>query len=101
MTKMEWIRFRNRFSKNPTDENRLAFTRERKFCLSLPRKDNRQYFAKLNEKNITDTRSFWQILNSLCNIFLYDLFLEDENNCYADYAGDTTPYFVGSTIAEV
>ena len=53
MTIIEWIRFRNRFLKNPTDENRLAFTRERKFCLSLPRKDNKQYFAKLNEKNIT------------------------------------------------
>ena len=34
------------------------------------------------------------------NIFLCDLFLEDENNYFANYADDTTPYLVGSTTAE-
>ena len=33
----------------------------------------------------------------LFNIFLCDLFLEDENNYFANYADDTIPYFVGST----
>ena len=28
------------------------------------------------------------------------VFLEDENNYFANYADDTTPYFVGSTTAE-
>ena len=37
----------------------------------------------------------------LFNIFLCDLFLEDENNYFANYAGDTTPYYFGSTTAEV
>ena len=32
----------------------------------------------------------------LFNIFLCDLFLEDENNYVESYAYDTTPYFVGS-----
>ena len=36
----------------------------------------------------------------LFNIFLCDLFLEDENNYFANYA-DTTPYSVGSTKTEV
>ena len=35
------------------------------------------------------------------NILLCDLFLQDENNYFANYADDTTPYFVGSTTAEV
>ena len=30
----------------------------------------------------------------LVNIFLYDLFLEDENNYFVNYAHDTTPYSV-------
>ena len=34
----------------------------------------------------------------LFNIFLCDLFHEDENNYFANYNDDTTPYFVGSTI---
>ena len=35
------------------------------------------------------------------NIFLCDLFLEDENNYFANYADDTTPYYFGSTTTEV
>ena len=35
------------------------------------------------------------------NIFLCDLFLEDQNNYFANYADDTYPYFVGGTTAEV
>ena len=37
----------------------------------------------------------------LFNIFLCDLFLEDENNYFANYADDVTPYSVGSTATEV
>ena len=37
----------------------------------------------------------------LFNIFLCDLFLEDENNYFANYADDTIPYSVGSTTTEV
>ena len=40
-------RFRNKFLKNPSDENRLAFTRQRNFCVSLLRKEKKQYFAKI------------------------------------------------------
>ena len=37
----------------------------------------------------------------LFNIFLCDLFREYENNCFANYADDTTPYSVGSTKTEI
>ena len=37
----------------------------------------------------------------LFDIFLCDLFLEDENNIFANYANDTIPYSVGSTTTEV
>ena len=47
---MERTRFRNRFFKNLTDENRLTFTRQRNLCISS-QKRKKQYFAKLNEKN--------------------------------------------------
>ena len=57
---MERTRFKNRFLKNPTDENSLAFMRQRNSCVSLLRKEKKQYFAKLNEKNIPDNRKFWQ-----------------------------------------
>ena len=37
----------------------------------------------------------------LFNIFLCDLFFEDESSNFANYADDTTPYTVGSNITEV
>ena len=37
----------------------------------------------------------------LSNIFLYDLFFENENNYFAIYADDTTQYSVGTTTIEV
>ena len=57
---MKRTRLRNTFVKNPAVANKLAYTKQRKFCLSLLRKLKREYFSNLNEKNITDNRKFWQ-----------------------------------------
>ena len=57
---MERTHLRNKFLKNPTNENRLAYTRKRNFCVSLVRNEKKEYFANLNEKNITDNKKFWQ-----------------------------------------
>ena len=37
----------------------------------------------------------------LFNIFLCDLFLEQEDCCFTNYADDTTPYVVANNTAEV
>ena len=57
---MERTNLRNTFLKNPIVANKLAYTKQRKFSVSLLRKVKREYFANLNEKNITDNRKFWQ-----------------------------------------
>ena len=67
---------------------------------------------KIQRTNIELSYSDWEVITSgvpqgstlgplLCNIFLCDLVREDENNYFANYSDDTTPYFVGSTTAEV
>ena len=45
------------------------------FCLSLLRKEKREYFANLNEKDITDDRTFWHIVKP----FLSDKIKSREN----------------------
>ena len=68
---------------------------------------NRKQITKIescytNLEDITSGVPQGSILGPLLFIiFLCDLFLEDENNYFAIYADDTTPYFVGSTAAEV
>ena len=58
---MQRTRFRSKFFKNPTDENSYIYTKQCNICLSLLRKEKTQYFANLNEKDITDNRKycFW------------------------------------------
>ena len=48
--------FRNKFLKNPTDKNRYIYIKQRHLCVSLLRTEKKQYFANLNEKDITDNR---------------------------------------------
>ena len=50
---------RNKFLKNPTNQNRLSYKKQIKFCLSLLIKEKKEYFANLNEKDITNNRKFW------------------------------------------
>ena len=57
---MERTHLRNTFLKNPIVANKLAYTKQRNFSVSLLRKVKREYFVNLNEKNISDNRKFWQ-----------------------------------------
>ena len=56
---MERTRFRNKFLKHRTEENKLLYNKQRNFCASLLRKEKKEYFAKINEKDVTDNRKFW------------------------------------------
>ena len=57
---MQRTRLRNKFLKNPGEENKLLYNKQRNFCVSLLRKEKKEYFAKINEKDISDNRNFWQ-----------------------------------------
>ena len=59
-TIMERTRLRNTFLKNPIVANKLAYTKQRNVCVSLLKKVKSKYFANLNEKDLTNSRKFWQ-----------------------------------------
>ena len=56
---MQRTRFRNKFLKNPNDQNKLLYNKQRNYCVSLLRKEKKEFFARLNEKDIIDNRKFW------------------------------------------
>lgn len=51
--------FRNKFLKNPNNRNRIVYTRQRNFCLSCLRKEKRETFPDLYEKDIAINKKFW------------------------------------------
>ena len=60
---MKRTNFRNKFLKNPTDENRYIYTKQRNLCVSLLRKEKKQCFANLNDKVSPITENFGILLN--------------------------------------
>ena len=72
---MQRTRLENKFSKNPTNQTRLSYTKQINFCLSHMSKKKKKYFTNLNEKDVTDNRKFWYIVKP----FLLDKIKSREN----------------------
>ena len=62
---MKRSRLRNRFLKNKSLENRVLYTQQRTYCVSVLRKTKIWYCANLNEKKILDNRQFWKVVKPL------------------------------------
>ena len=57
---MHRTRFRNKYLRNKTVENKRKYTKQRNYCVSLLRKSKREYYSNLDVKNITDNKTFWK-----------------------------------------
>ena len=62
---MERSRLKNRYYKLKSDENKTRYHRQRNYCLSLLRRSKKDYFASLNNSNITDSKKFWKTVRPL------------------------------------
>ena len=58
-------RLKNCFLKNRSEENRKLFGKQKHKCVSVLQKSKKDYFAKLNEKSITDNKRFWKIVKPI------------------------------------
>ena len=63
---MNRTRLRNKYFKHKTFEKKLAYTKQRNYCLSLIRKAKTEYFGNLDEKTVKDNKLFWK---SVCPLF--------------------------------
>ena len=59
-TIMKRTRLRNKFLINESPGNRENFNKQRNYCVHLVRKSKREYYGNLNEKNVTDNKTFWK-----------------------------------------
>ena len=59
---MTRTRLRNKLLKEPTQLNRLAYKKQRNYCVSLMRQNKIQYYGSLNVNHITDNKNFWRVV---------------------------------------
>ena len=52
-------RLKNKFLKNPTEENKVNYNKQRNYCVNLLRKIKKNYYANLDINNVTDNKKFW------------------------------------------
>ena len=71
---MHRTRLRNNFLRNRSDENKRKYSKQRNYCVSLLRKTKKSYYNNLNEKKITDNKTFWKTVKP----FLSDKTPSDE-----------------------
>ena len=56
-------RLRNRYNKTPSQENLLAYKKQRNFCVKISRKTKRNDYNNIKINKITDNKSFWNTIN--------------------------------------
>ena len=62
---MNRSRLKNRFLKHNTEENKMAYNKQRNFCTSLLRKEKKHYFENLDTSKITDNKMFWKTIKPM------------------------------------
>ena len=57
-------RFKNRFNKDPSSENEIAYKKQRNVCVNLSRKAKREYYSNLNPSIVADNKKFWSAIKT-------------------------------------
>ena len=62
---MRRTRLRNKFIDSKTDADRIAYNKQRNYCVSLIRKEKKAYYSNLNIPDVTDNKTFWRKVKPL------------------------------------
>ena len=62
---MHRSKLKNNFNKNPTEENKRLYKKQRNFCVSLLEKEKKKYYNNLDLKIFDDNKTFWQRIKPL------------------------------------
>ena len=58
-------RLRNIYLKNRSDNNKREYNKQRNYSVSLLQKTKTDYYANLNENDLTDNKQFWRTVKPL------------------------------------
>ena len=55
-------RLKNRYNKNPTNENKILYKKQRNKCVNLRKKAIKIYFNNITKSGIIENKKFWQTI---------------------------------------
>ena len=58
-------RLRNKYLRNSSEENKLAYNKQRNICTCLLRKEKKSFFENLDTSQITDNKMFWKTIKPM------------------------------------
>ena len=53
-------KLRNKFLEERTDESKKRHASQRNYCISLLKNTKKDYYNSLNEKDVSDNKTFWK-----------------------------------------
>ena len=56
---------RNKYLKEKSDDSKIAYAKQRNYCVNLLRRTKKNYFANINISSITDNKKFWKTVKPL------------------------------------
>ena len=62
---MKRSRLRNKYLKNRTEINKLAYKKQRNLCVNVLKKTKSSYYEKLQPSSIRDNKKFWKTVKPL------------------------------------
>ena len=62
---MNRAKLKNNFNKNPTEENKQLYKKQRNFCVRLLRKEKKEYYNNLDLNIFSDNKKFWKCIKPL------------------------------------
>ena len=81
---------KNKFNKNPTEENKILYKKQRNYCVHLCKKQKKSYYNNLDLKIFEDNKKFWQCIKPLFsdkkNILQRNIMILDEGEIITDDA---------------
>ena len=57
-------RLKNNFLKDRSERNRIAYNRQRNYCVNLIRKEKKKYFDNLDVNKVVDNKNFWKTIKT-------------------------------------
>ena len=58
-------RLRNKYLKEKSADSKIAYDKQRNYCVNLLRRTKKNYFANINISSITDNMRFWKTVKPL------------------------------------